>query len=241
MKKTMFMTIVALSAMLVACNKPIAQNEEKEVAIGQKSEAIASLRVAYDLAKYGYEKESATALVEAANIIVGVPREALEAEISHGEKVADEVAKGSEKDFSPEALLAAAKEIAGDDEIILTLSAKVEAKMAALAEVMAADKKSCGRGAIGGAKCHQDAVNAHSTDYYNITFRGDEFAECVVVGDGDTDLDVYVYDENGNLIDSDIDYSDQCYLSWNPRWTGNFRIKIVNRGNVYNKYVIATN
>ena len=80
MKKTAFFAIVALSAMLVSCNKPAAQSEEKETATAQKSEAVASLRVAYDLAKYGYEVESATALIEAANIMVGIPQAVLDAE-----------------------------------------------------------------------------------------------------------------------------------------------------------------
>jgi hypothetical protein len=50
-----------------------------------------------------------------------------------------------------------------------------------------------------------------------------------------------VYDENGNLIASDTDYTDDCYVRFYPRWTGVFRIKIVNRGGVYNNYAIVTN
>ena len=62
-----------------------------------------------------------------------------------------------------------------------------------------------------------------------------------VVGDGDTDLDLYVYDQNGNLIDKDVDYTDNCVCTFVPRWTGLFVIKIVNRGSVYNRYVLRTN
>ena len=62
-----------------------------------------------------------------------------------------------------------------------------------------------------------------------------------VIGDGDTDLDLYVYDENGNLIDKDVDYSDDCVVSFVPKWTGVFTIKIMNRGNVYNNYIMRTN
>ena len=68
-----------------------------------------------------------------------------------------------------------------------------------------------------------------------------EIAEILVSGDGDTDLDLYVYDENGNLITSDTDYTDDCYVRFCPKWTGPFRIKIVNRGGVYNNYIILTN
>ena len=68
-----------------------------------------------------------------------------------------------------------------------------------------------------------------------------ELAEVLVSGDGDTDLDLYVYDSNGNLIAKDIDYSDDCYVRWIPAWTGRFIIRIVNRGPVYNRFVILTN
>jgi hypothetical protein len=66
-------------------------------------------------------------------------------------------------------------------------------------------------------------------------------AVITVIGDGDTDLDLYVYDENGNLIEHDADYTDDCVVTFTPKWTGNFKIKIVNRGRVYNSYVIRTN
>ena len=96
-------------------------------------------------------------------------------------------------------------------------------------------------GAKNGAGCQNDTVNANSYDSYVITFRGGEQAVVAVSGDGDTDLDLYVYDEYGNLIASDTDYTDDCVVSWFPRWTGKFLIRVRNRGNVYNRYTIATN
>src|SRR5689334_19047666 len=84
-------------------------------------------------------------------------------------------------------------------------------------------------------------VSARSTDVYAIPFAGGEPALVTVRGDGDTDLDLYVYDENGNLICSDTDYTDQLICSWSPRWTGMFRIEVRNLGNVYNRYQVRTN
>ena len=46
---------------------------------------------------------------------------------------------------------------------------------------------------------------------------------------------------NGNLIASDTDYLDACICRWTPAWTGDFIIKVVNLGNVYNRFAIATN
>ena len=93
---------------------------------------------------------------------------------------------------------------------------------------------------IGGHDTHTDRVIAQHTDVYTVTFRSEQEAWVYVSGDGDTDLDLYIYDENGNLIDSDTDSTDECLCTFTPRWTGQFKIKIKNRGNVYNEYQITT-
>ena len=81
-----------------------------------------------------------------------------------------------------------------------------------------------------------DKVLANHTDTWTYTFRANSQARVTVDGDGDTDLDLYIYDENDNLITKDDDGIDYCVCTWTPRWTGQFKIKIVNRGNVYNRY-----
>jgi hypothetical protein len=96
-------------------------------------------------------------------------------------------------------------------------------------------------GRVGGPGRKVTSVKARATDTYTITFRGGEQASILVNGDGDTDLDLYVYDENGNLVASDADATDTCLCQWTPRWTGQFTVKVRNRGSVYNRYVLVTN
>ena len=96
-------------------------------------------------------------------------------------------------------------------------------------------------GAVGPQASHTDVVRPYATDVYHVRFYGDEIARVSVVGDGDSDLDLYIYDENGNLMDKDDDSTDTCYTAWEPRWTGQFRIEVVNRGGQYNRYCIRTN
>ena len=81
-----------------------------------------------------------------------------------------------------------------------------------------------------------DKVLAGYTDTWTYTFRANSEARVTVEGDGDTDLDLYIYDENNNLITKDDDNIDYCICTWTPKWTGTFKIKIVNRGSVYNRY-----
>ena len=96
-------------------------------------------------------------------------------------------------------------------------------------------------GRVPGPGSATERVLAFDTDVYRITFRGGETARIVVAGDGDTDLDLYVYDEHGHLIASDTDLTDFCVVTFHPRWTGAFRVEIRNLGSVYNAYTIATN
>jgi hypothetical protein len=96
-------------------------------------------------------------------------------------------------------------------------------------------------GAVGGPKYGRYRVGAHSSRTFTVSFYGGETGRVAVSGDGDTDLDLYVYDALGNLIAADEDETDDCVVSWVPRWTGSFTIKVVNRGDVYNDFVIATN
>ena len=96
-------------------------------------------------------------------------------------------------------------------------------------------------GAVGGSKYADERVNANDEDYYYIEFRGGREAWVTVEGDGDTDLDLYVYDEDGDLVAYDDDFTDYCIAEWTPRRTQEFEIRIVNRGDVYNEYELETN
>lgn len=233
MKKVMFFSVIALSAMMVSCNKPIAQtNEQKDDIAVPASTEVAALRTAMDLAKYGYEVESPSALIEAANILASTPTQAFEATVEQGTENANETEKVGKVQLVPTQLIADARDLT-EDANLLAMADNVSAKLQAQAEGT--------RGAMGGPKYAYGRVSARSYTYYDQKFWANEIAEVAVSGDGDTDLDLYVYDENGNLIASDTDYTDDCYVRFCPRWTGLFRIKIVNRGGVYNNYAIATN
>lgn len=96
-------------------------------------------------------------------------------------------------------------------------------------------------GAVGGPKINSDRVLGRSVDSYFVSFRGGEVARIAVIGDGDTDLDLFVYDENGEEIVKDIDLTDRCLVQWTPKWTGKYRVRILNNGSVYNNYLLMTN
>lgn len=97
------------------------------------------------------------------------------------------------------------------------------------------------RGAIGEEKYSFDMIKGYTTDTYKVKFKENKKAVVQVKGVGLTDLDLYIYDRNGNLITSDTSNSDNCECTWIPKWTGEFTIRIKNRGGFYNMYYMQTN
>ena len=197
---------ILLTLALVAAAQFTFAQEKTDDAKQPASELMTQLRLASDLARYGYETYSASALIEAARILNGVPT----------------------YELTPESF------IKGEG------TADGNATLLALADQVKIDNGTS-RGRVGGAAVHEDCVYANCTDNYTIRFIAGEEAEVAVVGDGDTDLDLYIYDSNGNLIEKEDDYTDTCYCSWTPKWTGAFTIKIKNRGGVCNYYTLYTN
>jgi hypothetical protein len=213
------------------CFSLTAQSRDKPAASQPASVELSAIQTANNLAKYGYSSFSASALITAAEILVKVQTQALGADPAPaGSGGTDGETKTGKPEFTPANLLADAKKYAAGDATLLAWAAKVEGTIGRQT-----------RGALGGPREGWYSVKARSTDTFQLAFTTNRLAEIVVSGDGDTDLDLYVYDANGNLIAYDEDYSDDCYVSWVPAWTGAFTIQIVNRGRVHNRYVIATN
>ena len=227
------MMMKKLLLILCLCGLSVAAfaQEEKPESDKAVSAEMSALQTAAGLAKYGYANYSASALAEAAKIFSETQTQSLEVEAERGktETVAD---KDNAVSFDPRQLLEDAKKLAGKDKVVLAYVNQVEKNIG---------KGGSTRGAVGGPKGQKDRVYGKDVNTYNVKFWANELAEVCVSGDGDTDLDLYVYDANGNLIGSDTDYSDDCVVRWVPAWTGTFIIRVVNRGALYNNFTIWTN
>jgi hypothetical protein len=128
---------------------------------------------------------------------------------------------------SAAAMFAKAKELAADDEAVIGLIDDAMAEGA--------------RGRIGGAVEWLSRLPAGQTDVWEVPFYGNSLAEIAVVGDGDTNLDVAVTDENGNVICYDVSWSDRLYCDWTPAWDGYFYVTVQNLGGSRNSYHLVTN
>lgn len=226
MKRFFLLTMMCLTPFVL-----LAQEEKPELDNPISPDFLA-LQTASSLAKYGYTMQSPTALIEAARIF-GTTK-VQEGNFEIVEKSSDSVEEKELKiSFDPERLLADAKQYVGKDKVLLALIKKVETEIAKGAAAT--------RGAVGGPQYGEYRVYGKSVDSYRVKFWAKEVAAVFVSGDGDTDLDLYVYDSDGNLIGKDTDYSDECVVRWVPQWTDYFIIKVVNRGALYNEYAIWTN
>lgn len=230
MKKfTIIILLTAMIAVFFACGQA---PEEKQAREGDQSIELQALMLAKKNALIGYETQNPIYLITAAQLLIDFPSSEIELE-SADEPGADGVEpKGAQDvELNPTILLDDASLFAHGNELTLGMIANLEQQITpALA-----------RGAVGGPYMLTRRVNMYSTNTYSVSFRANELAEVAIIGDGDTDLDLFIFDSNDNLIASDTNYSDQCYVSWTPRWTGEFFIVVKNYGSVYNQFILITN
>ena len=216
-----FATTISLS--LFAQTRP-----PKDTTAAPIPEEMQALRTASSLAMYGYKNESASALVEAAKIFNSIPTQ--EMTVREDSTPTREITPGSGVSFDPKQLIADAKEMAGLDKELTKYIEKVEKTIG-----------KAKRGAVGGPVIKTSMVLTLSTDQYLVKFEGGRKATVIVEGTDVSDIDLYIYDENENLITYDDDATSECAVSFTPRWTGYFIIAIVNNGLIPNPYLLCTN
>ena len=81
---------------------------------------------------------------------------------------------------------------------------------------------------------------------YKIIFVADKNpakhnAEFAVIGDGSSDVDILVYDAEGNHVVSDTNYTDLALVRWVPTKTQEYTIKVRNLGKADNTCTMGHN
>ena len=224
--------LLALALPVVAAEPGKANGSDKDGKLTAQGQAVADRAMAEDLIEYGRAEKNPLALLLAAQVIKANP--AATAAAGQRTKAAEGTAAAASGQKQGK--------LATADDILAEAKGLAAGNAPLVAMIDAEAKLKGGRGATEGPIEHRDQVNPGRIDVYTITFRGGELAEVLVVGDGDNDLDLMIYDENGNLIEQDTDATDRCYVSWTPAWTGPFKVKIKNLGSsVYSNYVLLTN
>ena len=213
-------------------------NPEKNVDVpAEQVEAVQAAALASNLVDYGLQNEDPASLVTAARILAQYGVQTSPATEENDEDV-DAGADKERRDvpFTAEGLLDAARQMSGGSDAISAQIADVESMMNEM------DEGNATRGNIFGARSTYDRVLANDTDIWRLgQFTADEYARLIVDGDGDTDLDCFIVDSDGDIVDRDVDYTDYCLLGWTPPYQQSYRLYIRNLGSVWNAYRLAHN
>lgn len=203
-----------------------------------EGEAVEMLEQAANLVAYARANESAYAMLAAVDMIKRVQVRTDAAHFGKKDSEGGRDAPKDQKDKSAKAwdVKKLLEEARGWTKNDAKLAAVIDAEMAK--PVPEAPKT---MGATGGPVQIIDCVRGGYTDIWTIRYDGGRLAQVGVIGDGDTDLDVIVFDQNGHLIGSDLDATDRCLVGWTPKWTGTFKVHIRNNGSIPNCYRLLTN
>jgi hypothetical protein len=205
--------------------------------------AVDQLHLANELADWGRQNKNAAALALASRIRSGVttaPRTDTEKMTEAGSAGgaaaggADGGSAAQEKQprqVTAETLLTEARALATDPagkELVESINRSPMASAGGT------------RGSTPGASCQEELVRSNATDVYRVEFTGREVGEVLISGDGDSDLDLYIHDDAGNLVTKGDGLTDDEFVRWMPLRTGQFAIRVKNRG-VANRYTFCTN
>jgi len=119
MKKIAMILVVGLvSTMLAIAQESTVQNDAEK-------KLLDNIVLAYNLADYGYENDSASALLQAAEIMLQIQKDMVSAELRN-EETSNESIENEKPDYSVEQLLNDAKKLAGKDKNLLAWAKDVE-------------------------------------------------------------------------------------------------------------------
>jgi hypothetical protein len=81
-----------------------------------------------------------------------------------------------------------------------------------------------------------------TTVEYKIAYvAGKDPAEFAVIGDGGTDVDIYVTDSKGNAVAKDTNNSDLALVRWPVTFSQTYTIRVVNLGDEDNECLMGHN
>ena len=219
--------LAALSAPALAQDRSGLNIEE--FATGERG-GVAQFNLAQQLYAMGVKNQEALLVVTAARLASGVQM----TEVGHeketrpgGGDAADIEADDAAAPVDAAAMLAMARDLAGEDENMIGMIEDIEATGA--------------RGRIGGASRTLSRLAAGAVDVWKVPFFGESYAELGISGDGDTALGIDVTDESGNAVNCSPPRHDEFYCDFVPKWNGFFYVTVSNKGRVSNSYYFLTN
>lgn len=232
MKRSYTKTLLLASAVAALSGAAFAQDQSGEnvgTGTAQLSPAAAAVATAGDalgLAAWARDNDDAEAMLVAARMMASI---GAVGEGEEPEATASSTATGEASGAAPTAasLFDEAVELAeGDPDITERISAA---------------RAVGSRGLAGGPVSWVRDISAMSSVSYRMTPVGGYVWNVIAAGDGDTDVDMEIFDQNGNLVCRDISPWSRASCSITPAWTGPFTVRVSNLGGVWTRTLIMSN
>lgn len=226
MKKILILGFLTVITVSLTFGQIMPEGEKKSDAVNSD---IQTIKLAHDLADYGYENDSASALLQAAEILAQIPTQTAKYEAAKSGTSAKDAKK--EHSLTPEELIKDAKELAKKDKTMLAWASDIEKSL-----------KTRTRGATGGPLYAEELVYGNGgTTWYYWYFDANRLADIYVYPFNGADLDLYIEDENGNMIVYDSRNCLDAWCQFTPKWTGVFKVTIKNNSPWNTYFSITTN
>jgi len=207
--------------------------EDEEDSSEEGPATVKKLAGAYTLIEYGREEKFPLALLTAAEII-GTSQVVEDTQIPLRENTPSAQEDISPVQQEPYDLIEEAVIMSGNDPHVTALSDMIKEKI----EEYQANPDS--KGTHGAVTGHSLLPPYESEKWYIPCYPG-EASTIEIIGDGNTNLDIFVYDKCNTLVASDSNKSDKCSVTWIPKWKEKFQAEVVNMNDKNNNYVIIYN
>ena len=211
-----------------------ADTDTKEMA--NPSKELETLELAAKMSDYGYQRRDPILIAKAALMMAQVGPRKIEAEVVElgGDKAAAvEVPALPSPIMDVATMLKDAGEMASKDAAVLALVNDYSAKVKTLQGTQT-------KGAYWGPYSGVGIVSGYSSYPWRIDFEGNIWSEVRVIGNGNTDLDLFVFSGNGSLIASDTGWGDNCCTQFIPFGNQTITVVVKNKGPIPNSYRIFT-
>lgn len=199
----------------------VATAAEDEAVNTPAARGVTQILTAAELAAWGRDRGDAGALIMAARLLAEVPLRQAEGD---GE---------DERPFLTAAsLLDEAAAMAGDNAGVVDAIDRLRDPL-----TRGVRSSTFGTGPVQTVK----SLQARERWAFDVEARGGEILRVAAIGDGDTNIDLFVSDASGAVVCQDGfgDHYPVCTVS--PRAGGQMRVDVVNRGSVWTKVQVLSN
>jgi len=209
----------AIAFIALALTAPAAGSQSRSIPVPDpdaEARAITHMVTAAEVADWAREHRDAPAMIVAAQMLSDIHIRSQ---------------SGDTPFLTAEALLEEARILAGSDAVLLDQISRLGSPNKGVRA------SSFGQGPIVVVR----RLRARETYGFTIEARRNEVLRVAAIGDGDTNIDLTLRDQNGVVIcaDGSLDHYPVCTV---PRpQTGRLRVEVVNRGQVWSRIQILTN